>query len=284
MTLDEFKLWLDEHTLAFPIVARNFREAQGGARERVWFTALKDINARDAKAASEAMLADEDLQPSRLEQHPARVRKLAGKAATDRKRREITARYGEGTRAGCPACQGDQWVYVTPWNEESTLAAASESPPEHGLVLIVCQCTTDPQWRYPYRAEKHGPCFRHRDLWQMPDDHPARSIEALEIVRKKQETGRAMRTPKDFKVHGGLQAERDAKAKAIVARGLSRVSPEIAAPYLKRWGLSKADVAKAKQKPGTSGVVADLGRSLSPDAERRKRWRQGTKVGGTTNA
>ena len=125
MTLEEFNDWLQTHAQVFPVVARAFGEKADKSRERMWFQVLGDFDFADVQAATEAMLSDESLQPSRLEQHPARIKKLAAKAATGHHQKQIMARFGPGTSAGCPACKGDCWVYVAPWND-STIRIGSQ--------------------------------------------------------------------------------------------------------------------------------------------------------------
>lgn len=239
MHFDEFKSWLNQHTLAFPMVARNFREGVSGPREKLWFGVLKDIEAQDAAAATDAMLSDETLQPSRFEQHPARIKKLADTLAVDRKQREIFAQFGEGTREGCTACKGELWVYVAPWSKETVLAGSQEMEPAHGLVFIPCQCNPDPQWKHPYDPTKHGPCFRFGQLWTMPNDHPARSEESLKLRYR---GAKAPWQPMDSE-------ENKERIEALKRR---------------------VDKKRA--------LIDGLGRNL--DAERRERWRKGTKVKG----
>lgn len=151
LTRDEFNQWLARHRAAFTAVDKQMasypRDADGvGVVSRkmiyeAWYRVLADCHLADCLEAT-ARLANGRETPKyfQFDDHPREVRRVAGKAAWDRKRSETAkALIGDERGVHCLAC-GDSGALLVYHNATVSAALAGETDPTIYTLSVACTC------------------------------------------------------------------------------------------------------------------------------------------------
>lgn len=121
MTDDEAAEWLNYHAATFAI-GDKLKKA-GEETRSAWYRVVLPLKLADAKAATDKMFAESDLQPYRWQNHPGAIRRLAYGVASGRGR----SRAAEGPRFidgeevfDCPICL--DYGAFSVWQDQSIKA------------------------------------------------------------------------------------------------------------------------------------------------------------------